>query len=95
MLQVQNLHYFKPGSFDSGFRIFTKGYISFKSGTQILHLGALMPRVGYSDGFERYSAYNWNLTKYFANPEKLLSTKSIVVLFSFLGGQGSKYIIRR
>ena len=43
MLQVQNLninHDFKPGYFDAGFQIFTQGRISFKSGTQILHLGA-------------------------------------------------------
>ena len=41
--QVQNLNInpdFKPGSFDTGFQIFSQGQISFKSGTQILHLGA-------------------------------------------------------
>ena len=38
-----NLHFnhdFKPESFNAGFQIFTQGQISFKSGTQILHLGA-------------------------------------------------------
>ena len=40
-LQDQDLKFnldFKPGSFDAGFQIFTQGQISFKSGTQILHL---------------------------------------------------------
>ena len=41
--QVQNfnfVHDFKPGSFYAGFQVFTKGQLSFKTLTQILHLGA-------------------------------------------------------
>ena len=69
--QVQNLnfkHDFKPGSFEPGFQIFTRGQISFNSGTQILHLGAF-------DALSRLLGRIWdklcikfnNLTFWFCN----------------------------